>query len=321
MKTMRIPFSLYDAFAARAFTGNVAGVVVTERPLDVSLMQAIARELGAPTTGFVVAADAGVSLVRYFTPRQEIDACGHVTVALSVELGDRGLWSVNEGQSATFVAPTQAGEVAVRVQGRAGRVSVELTYAPRLAGRSESLRAEIQNALGVEPNTELAIELFATGLRHLVVPLASVSDLGAIRLDHGSIARLGASAGVDTVCVFAKHGRGAFRMRDLTAPIGDIEEPASGTTASALAMYAVRHDLADAGVNIEIEQGLDMGRPSRIDVTVDALTGVARVRGEAIRTATGAFVVGDEVARPEDRERARAARNVPTRRVRRRARQ
>src|SRR6266498_3599210 len=217
MTIMRIPFSLYDAFAIRPFTGNVAGVVVTESELPVPLMHAMARELAAPTTGFVVASGARICSVRYFTPREEINTCGHVTVAVAVDLTRRGLWPVDEGPSAAFVAPTRAGDVPVNVRRSDGRLWVELTYAPRWVDDGEPLRL-------------------------------------------------------------------------------DIEAPASGTTASALATYAVRHGLMNAMRTVVIEQGVEMGRPSRIEVAVDAEAGVARVRGEAIPTINGTFVIEDDVA-------------------------
>jgi hypothetical protein len=83
-----IPFELYDAFAARRFGGNVAGVVISQTAISPALMQNIASELGAPTTGFAhVRARQPVS-IRFFTPRQEIGACGHATVATALVSAD-----------------------------------------------------------------------------------------------------------------------------------------------------------------------------------------------------------------------------------------
>jgi trans-2,3-dihydro-3-hydroxyanthranilate isomerase len=296
MTIMRIPFSLYDAFAIRPFTGKVAGVVVTESELPVPLMHAMARELAAPTTGFVVASGARICSVRYFTPREEINTCGHVTVAVAVDLTRRGLWPVDEGPSAAFVAPTRAGDVPVNVRRSDGRLWVELTYAPRWVDDGEPLRLEIEAVLRVQTEAQSPIDVFATGLRHLVVRVDSTDALAGLQLDHAAIERLGGLAKIDTVCLFAMAAPSTLRMRDLTAPIGDIEEPASGTTASALATYAVRHGLMNAMRTVVIEQGVEMGRPSRIEVAVDAEAGVARVRGEAIPTINGTFVIEDDVA-------------------------
>jgi PhzF family phenazine biosynthesis protein len=265
MTITRIPFSLYDAFAIRPFTGNVAGVVVTERELPVPLMQAMARELAAPTTGFVVASGARIASVRYFTPREEIGACGHVTVAVAVELTRRGRWPVDQGPPAAFLAPTRAGDVPVNVRRSDERLWVELTYAPRWVEDGEPMRSEIEALLRVQTEAQSPIDVFATGLRHLIVRVDSTDDLAGLQLDHAAIQRLGALAKIDTVCVFALAAPGTLRMRDLTAPIGDMEEPASGTTASALAMYAMRHGLMDAMRPVVIEQGVEMdARPQTV---------------------------------------------------------
>ena len=123
---------LWDSFAERPFTGNVAGVVLDGADLDEGTMRAVAAELGAPTTGFVVAVETGpppAVSIRYFTPVQEIDACGHVTVAvfsalakagrLAAVKGDGGgvevLLHANAGRSRAVVRPAGDGAVAVEM--------------------------------------------------------------------------------------------------------------------------------------------------------------------------------------------------------------
>src|SRR5215472_16777694 len=78
-----VPALLYESFPVANFGGNITGVVLLEHPAFQSWMQGVAADLGAPTTGFVdlPSARQGCAEVRFFTPRQEIDACGHVTVA------------------------------------------------------------------------------------------------------------------------------------------------------------------------------------------------------------------------------------------------
>jgi PhzF family phenazine biosynthesis protein len=90
-----VPVFLLDAFPAQPFGGNIAGVVLLESSAPTAWMQAVARELGAPTTGFVELSSArqGVAQLRFFTPQQEIDACGHVTVAVATILVEEAVWS------------------------------------------------------------------------------------------------------------------------------------------------------------------------------------------------------------------------------------
>ncbi len=69
-----------DAFADRPFSGNQAAVCLCKETHRVPWMQALARELGAPVTAFVGPLGEGFSL-RWFTPRAELELCGHGTLA------------------------------------------------------------------------------------------------------------------------------------------------------------------------------------------------------------------------------------------------
>ena len=77
---MRIPLYQVDAFAGRVFAGNPAAVCPLERWLDDATLQAIAAENNLSETAFFTRAGDGYDL-RWFTPVQEIDLCGHATLA------------------------------------------------------------------------------------------------------------------------------------------------------------------------------------------------------------------------------------------------
>ena len=77
---MRIPLYQVDAFAGRVFAGNPAAVCPLERWLDEATLQAIAAENNLSETAFFTRAGDGYDL-RWFTPMQEIDLCGHATLA------------------------------------------------------------------------------------------------------------------------------------------------------------------------------------------------------------------------------------------------
>src|SRR5205823_3492402 len=85
---------IYSSFASEPGGGNPAGVVLSSSPLATAEAQAIAATLSVPTTGFVTEPDVNERVVdvRFFTPDQEIDACGHVTIAVATALVERGIW-------------------------------------------------------------------------------------------------------------------------------------------------------------------------------------------------------------------------------------
>lgn len=284
---------LYDSFAARRFGGNVAGVVFLEVPADAGWMRGIAAELGAPTTGFVDMPTARTrdARVRFFTPRQEIDACGHVTVAIATALTETGVWLPGE---AAVSAP--GGRVPLSVSyDAAGKVAVEIRQRLQHLERLGQVPG-LDSVLGpAQQSPRVPLVLAGTGLRHLLVPVCRPADLAALPLAAASIAAVSQALKADTIGVYAILGEdsGALsvRMRDLCAGIGATEEPASGTTAATLAFV-----LADVGLltrsrsQLRIDMGVEMGRPSRLTVDLDFTDGqpvLARLRGAADQILAG----------------------------------
>jgi PhzF family phenazine biosynthesis protein len=86
---------LYSSLADGFGGGNPAGVVFSPAALSDAVAQAAAAVLSVPTTGFLVAPEPGADAVavRFFTPEREIDACGHVTIAVAAALVEHGIWS------------------------------------------------------------------------------------------------------------------------------------------------------------------------------------------------------------------------------------
>ena len=72
--------SCIDAFTNRPFAGNPAAVCVLGEKKDAGWMQQVAREMNHPKTAFLVPYDEGYKL-QWFTPRIEVDLCGHGTLA------------------------------------------------------------------------------------------------------------------------------------------------------------------------------------------------------------------------------------------------
>jgi trans-2,3-dihydro-3-hydroxyanthranilate isomerase len=250
---------LYDSFPSGPFGGNVAGVVLLERAAPRAWLQGVARELGAPTTGFVdmPSARRGAARVRFFTPLQEIDACGHVTVAIATVLVELGVWSPGAA-----VVATASGSYELVVERDEHGPRVEMRQELRHLMRLDTLPG-LDRVLGaVAPSAAFPLVLAGTGLRHLLVPVSDPKKLAQLPLVAADIAAVSALLGVDTIGVWATTGEDesavGARMRDLCAGIGAVEEPASGTTAGTLAFA-----LADAGVltparaRLEVAMGVE----------------------------------------------------------------
>lgn len=185
-----IRFELYDSIATRRFAGNVAGVVISATPIAASLMQDIASELGAPTTGFAHAASGQPVSIRFFTPRQEIGACGHATVAVATALVNLGIWATGDGQ---VHATTPAGPLPLYLRSATSSPAtlVGLAYQPRPLGH-ESLpsRGTVEAALAASTDPGLRIEVIWTGLRHLIIPVGSQQALAGLAPSPAALSAL-----------------------------------------------------------------------------------------------------------------------------------
>ncbi|MEN9404176.1 MAG: putative isomerase YddE [Verrucomicrobiota bacterium] len=83
---MKLPLFWVDAFSSQLFRGNPAAVVPLERWPDDRLLQQIAFENGLAETAFFVPVTPGRYHLRWFTPKAEVDLCGHATVATAFTL-------------------------------------------------------------------------------------------------------------------------------------------------------------------------------------------------------------------------------------------
>ena len=298
---------LYDAFTDRPFGGNVAGVVLDASGLGPEARQRIAAELNAPTTGFVVghkATSPPILVVRYFTPRQEIDLCGHVTVALLTALAAEGRCQA-QPEGTPVRLHTLSGELVARLYlGNGGRITVEMEQRlPDFELPPVQRRAVEEILGGATLHPSLPVEIASTGLRHLMVPFASVEGLARLNPDFRALGQLSRSLPVDTVGAFAlsPQASGQVRLRDFCPGIGADEESASGTTSGALACYLVKHRVVSpdqAGkVRVQVSQGVEMGRPSRIEAWLEVRGEEIRrvcVRGQAVRALEGRLVAWPE---------------------------
>lgn len=297
MPPQPLPVRLYDAFAATPFGGNVAGVVLLPEPgFEARMLQRIAAELGAPTTGMVSRGTPGRFALRFFTPATEIDMCGHVVVGAGAALLDDG-WA-SEGDRVVF--DTAAGPIPAELSGAA----VTMTQRTPHHETADAAPGAAAAALGLTPGdlaAALPIEVASTALRHLVLPVRDAGALDRAAPDAAALAALCRRFRCDTAPLVFFEPPGAevaWRLRDFCPAIGNPEEAASGTTNGALGCYAVRHGLCGAGRAERFEavgeQGVAMGRPSRIRVALacDARTvREVKVSGAAFRTLHGELAI------------------------------
>lgn len=274
----------YTAFSDTPEGGNPAGVVLEARGLDEARMLAIAAEVGYSETAFLVPRDApGEYDVRYFSPEAEVPFCGHATIASGVALAERN----GPGELAFHTA---AGAVAVATSGEAGGVSATLTsVAPHV---EDVAAADLEAALAAlhwaadELDPALPPRIAFAGARHLILAAGSRERLGRLDYDFEALKALMLARDLTTVDLVWRERSDRYHARNPFPVGGVVEDPATGAAAAAFGAYLRELRLVAPPATVEILQGDDMGRPSRLRVDIPADRPEISVTGRAVAIPT-----------------------------------
>lgn len=292
-----------DVFTDREFGGNQLAVLPDARGLSDDDMHAITREFNYSETTFVLPPErGGTRRVRIFTPGAELPFAGHPTVGTAFVLAAIGEIPIT-GDETRIVFEERVGDVAVTIFSKEGKpVSAQLTAAIIPESRPTSVEpAAVAEAISVDlSDLDLdhgnAIEGWSCGVPYLYVPLKSVDAVirSRIRVDAWEKHLKGQWASEPYVFC-ADPGGTEYRARFFAPGLGVLEDPATGSAAAALAGYvAKRAPRQAATLRFTINQGIEMGRPSRLDVEIDTSeSGVraVRVAGSSVLVASGTLHV------------------------------
>jgi trans-2,3-dihydro-3-hydroxyanthranilate isomerase len=279
---MASPFVLCDVFADRPFTGNPLAVFLDAESIEDETMLALACEFGWSEITFVVRHGSDQPpRVRIWTPDRELPFAGHPTVGTAVVLASSGLiptgWSVLElGIGPIAVEVTEAGPEG----GRATMTQRGPTFGAVVEDRSGLARSVGLQESDLSPN--LPAQAVSTGLTHFLVPVRSLDALARAHGVEGLLPETAATVGAQWAylfCVDTPGSSAAARARLLGV---GREDAATGSAAGPLGAYLVHYGLHRAGA-MDVEQGIEMGRPSRIQVEVPVESGdigPVRVTGE-----------------------------------------
>ncbi|MFC9506073.1 PhzF family phenazine biosynthesis protein [Streptomyces sp. NPDC057002] len=272
----------YVAFSTDPEGGNPAGVVLDAAGADDAAMLATAAEVGYSETAFVVASDDDTLDVRYFSPLAEVPFCGHATIATAVAHAERH-------GTGRLLLRTAAGPVTVTTDRSADGtlVATLVSVAPRTAPVEEGDLAELLAILGwseADLDPALPPRVAFAGAWHPVLAAASRERLARLDYDMAELGTLMARRGWTTIDLVRRESPTVFHARNPFPPGGVPEDPATGAAAAAFGGYLRELGLVPTPATLTVHQGVDMGRPSTITVTVpaEADTGIA-VTGPAVR--------------------------------------
>ena len=275
---MSLDYEVVDVFTDTAYAGNPLAVVLGAQDLDTAQLQAIANEFNLSETAFPMDVAAAEYRLRIFTPEVELPFAGHPSIGAAWVLSQRG-----ELSAGPVVQSCGAGRLALEVGADGGPVT--------LTGGTPTCSAPVEvepllRAVGLSPRDLIGVEprSCGTGLEWSYL-LVGRDALARCAPDIAAMRAVGAAG----VSVFAWDGEVAH-ARVFAGGVGVAEDPATGSAALGLGVYLVASGLLPEGGSYTVRQGIEMGRPSRLDGTVFASGGAAasaQVTGSVVAVATG----------------------------------
>jgi trans-2,3-dihydro-3-hydroxyanthranilate isomerase len=341
---MARPYLQYDVFTDQPLTGNQLAVFTDSRGLDISTMQWIAREMNFPESTFILPVEwAGTDVrMRIFTPATEMPVAGHPTIGSTFALADTGviapgtprfIFQLNIGPTPVDLEWTD---------GRLS--FAWMTQPNPVFGPVAESRMLVADALSLKPDDlmpDAPIQEVSCGVPFLYVPLRDPATVDRAISDGSAFRRLAKATGIELpIFLFALDEDGgraparpptAVYSRMFAPEFGITEDPATGIASGPLGAYLVHHGLVDVGppdrlrqgsgesakasataegghhetrVDIVSRQGVAMGRPSRIHISIGVAEGTdvrhatdgpvindVKVGGQAVLVARGEFLV------------------------------
>ena len=289
-----------DAFTDEIFGGNPAGIVMAEGgeypPFDIMLKTA--AELRYSETVFAKHMGGDSWELRYFTPTDEVDLCGHATIAAFSQIGKEF------GEGKTYKAVTKAGEINVDVS--PDLIMMEMG-APKIIQEieNEMIWEATRKILGLKPEDyygtggfdDVAPSLVSTGLPDILVPVDSMDELEAITPDFEAMSKLSERQKAVGMHAYVLRKDGEDLLIDCRnfAPLYGIdEEAATGTANGALTYYLFTKGIVKENELYTITQGESMGRPSKIVTTAQKSADgkvMIKVGGSAATLAEGEIFI------------------------------
>lgn len=247
------------AFTEVSIGGNPAGVVLETDHYSEEQMFSVAKEVGYSETAFVSTSKYADFKIRYFTPSDEVDLCGHATIATFTLLFDNKIISPGK-----YTIETKAGILPVTLE------SSGLVLMTQLKPKAYELLSNelIANSLGLSESDIISpSQVFSTGLKDIIIQVKDRKSLKNIKPDFKTIADISKEHRSTGYHVFTLDSEYTARCRNFAPLYAIDEESATGTASGAVSGYIMHHGLIDTSDGVHhliYEQGIEMNLPSII---------------------------------------------------------
>ena len=265
---------IVDVFAETRYAGNQLAVVRDCASLSADAMQTIAREMNFSETTFVIDESPTRAKVRIFTPEQELPFAGHPTIGTAWVLAHRRDTEGSDPSVSRYCLELAAGNVGVTFDG-AGGIAWMSPPKPKLGERFAIERAA--KLIGLTPDDvlkDLPPQFVSIGPEFVFIGVRDLQALKRARLDEPCFRScLVEGLPFHSVFLFTPHAYSAdadYAARLFFDANGIREDPATGSANSGLAAYLHAH--LKRPIDVIVEQGFEIKRPSRLYLQADGKT-------------------------------------------------
>lgn len=290
-------FYIVDVFAEEKYAGNQLAVFTEAGDLTTEQMQRLAKEINYSETTFILSSELrqGGYDVRIFTPEQELPFAGHPTLGTAFVLQQE----IIQQPVANLQLNLKVGPIPVYLLYKNGQPNVLwMKQNPPSFGAvvpPEAI-APVLNLNITDLDCRYPIQEVSTGVPFLIVPLTSLAALQRIKVNPDRLMPLIEPLQAKMIFVFSPETRNSTNQlsaRMFAHAVGIPEDPATGSANGCLAGYLAQHHYFGSDrVDVRVEQGYEMGRPSLLRLkAARRQDGIGiEVGGRVIAIAKGQFI-------------------------------
>ncbi|AKU06333.1 PhzF family phenazine biosynthesis protein [Haloferax gibbonsii] len=273
-------FHTVDVFATARYAGNQLAVFEGADALSSEQMAALANEMNYSETTFIEGGSPDDCYdVRIFTPDGEIPFAGHPTLGTAAVLREH----FGAGDEVTLNLGVGPISVEVRSDGSDDEQYWMTQNAPEFGAELDrETLAEVLSLDAADFDADWPIQVVSTGLPAVMIPLCDRDALARSEVFVPAYRSFFDDVGVENLFLFCPDPRddaNDFAARMYAPGHGVAEDPATGSANGCLAGYLARHRYFDDDeIEVTVEQGYEMGRPSQLYLEAEDRGGEVAVR-------------------------------------------
>lgn len=280
-----LEFYKIDAFTQERFNGNPAAVIYSDDLSDIQ-MQLIAREMNLSETAFLSKSDKADFKLRWFTPKNEVDLCGHATIASLHYLSETNPQNIN--RSITFETRSGILECSAGLSNYTMQIPI-----PQM-NNFDGCKEELLSALNIERVNLIDVPFIILDNGYLFIGVNSIKELWKLKPDFKSLVDLSKTKkDFYDIVVYTTETideSSSAHLRFFAPYIGIDEDPVTGSACGPLLLVLQKLNLLTDykdGSTVIFEQGDVLGRKGRVHVKFNSDIKQLRISGSAVTVMKG----------------------------------